>query len=143
MAPQCTSVRIHINKMAPQCTSVRIHINKLALQCTSVRIHINKLAPQCTSVRIHINKLAPQCTSVTQHCTNPTQDIYDSTLSPHLSTPQISSSLIVCSSFYWNKSAIVLYCTLYYNSLTYPVPLVSPQFHPTQICADKCGLTVY
>ena len=36
-----------------------------------------------------------------------------STVRPHLSAPQISSSLTFRSSFYWNKSAIILLYTIY------------------------------
>ena len=34
------------------------------------------------------------------------------TVRPHLSAPQISSSLTFCSSFYWSKSAIILLYTI-------------------------------
>ena len=65
---------------------------------------------------------------------------YVSAVEPHLSTPQISSSLTFHSSFYWNKSAIfLLYSILLLLSL-YPIPSLYLHFHPERMCASDCAV---
>ena len=136
----------HAQLHSPSGSSVNLDqeiedFKKHSRQLTQVAIYAAESAPDSKSQLLYNAVVHPayQCTlppTVPTVGTYSARYVPHTILRPHLSAPQLSSSLTFHSALI-GANLQYSYCTLYYCSLVHPVPLLYLHFCLEWMCADE------